>query len=96
MKILTVGDTVNWKGSWNADPSEKAIVEGITIVENTSTLDGKDVELIPWESVVGREVVLSLQPTKKVVSYQNLWPVKVPADKKWAYAFQISRKRKES
>ena len=74
-KILSVGDTVSWKGGWGQDAPREAVVKHITLVEYSGTLEGKDVANVLWSSLIDRSVVVDLDNHHWAYGYQ-LQPVR--------------------
>jgi len=57
--ILSVGDTVMWRGAWGAEPPFNAKVMSIEKV-GLGVKNGVEVESIPWSQVKGRNIVVTL------------------------------------
>jgi hypothetical protein len=66
-KLLKVGDTVNWKGSWGKDPSTEAKVTCIEV--NCVDKEGDEVDSVEW-SEVDDTVILSLDNDHWCYGYQ--------------------------
>lgn len=53
--LLSVGDTVNWRGGWGRDIPLSAKIENISLVNGDSML-----ESVPWSLLSDRQVVVDL------------------------------------
>lgn len=58
--MLTVGDTVLWRGSWGNDAPRTAVVTAIERTEDAHAKYGADVDAIAWYHVRLGYAVVSL------------------------------------
>ena len=57
---LRVGDPVMWKGSWNTQPAERAVVTGLQVTDHPREKYGEEVESVSWALVDANRVLFSL------------------------------------
>jgi hypothetical protein len=67
--LLKVGDTVMWRHGWGSYAPQKAVIQTITLVEN-SLLEGTDVPAVQWDSIENRDVVVTLENRHWAYGYQ--------------------------
>ena len=58
-RILKIGDTVMWRGSWGRDIAKEAKIDSIE-VGCGQTKHGRDVKSVSWETIKKGGVVVSL------------------------------------
>ena len=60
MADLKVGDSVLWRGGWGGEPEKSVKVIAIQINESNGSKYGEDVQLVGWDTVVERKVLVDL------------------------------------
>ena len=60
MADLRVGDSVLWRGGWGSDPEKLVKVVTIQVNESNGSKYGEDVQLVGWDTVVERKVLVDL------------------------------------
>ena len=60
MADLRVGDSVLWQGGWGSEPERSVKVIAIQINESNGSKYGEDVQLVGWDTVVERKVLVDL------------------------------------
>jgi hypothetical protein len=58
--IVSVGDTVMWRGGFGNDPAVPAVIESIEI-NTRGGKDGDPVDSAPWEAMTRENAVISLK-----------------------------------
>ena len=56
MSVLTVGDKVNWRGTWGKDSPKEVTVASIEV--NCHLGNGVNVDSVDWSNVKSRSVVV--------------------------------------
>jgi hypothetical protein len=58
--VLSVGDVVNWRGSWGSDEPKQAKVEQIYKAQYLGDKEGKRVKQADWSDVKDRDYIIDL------------------------------------
>lgn len=76
-EILSVGDTVLWRGAFGTDPAKPAVILGIEVTAGPREKDGCPVDSVEWATVRANRAIVTLQGDG--CDFEN-----------WAYGEQIS------
>ena len=60
MKLLKIGDTVNWRGGWGSEPPEPAKILRMEITQYPREKYGNDATEVSWELVKANRVCFDL------------------------------------